>query len=88
MLTKEPATANAAFANLGARLSLQDDHNNTQAESVEDTFNWLQASKFIDGNFNVFDGASTPNCNQSESVPPFLSVFIIPSRCYAYPAFP
>lgn len=65
----EPATANTAFASLGARLSLQGDHNNTLADSVEDTFNWLQATKLIDGSFNVFDGAPTPNCDQSESVP-------------------
>lgn len=64
--------ANAAYANLGARLSLRDDNNNTQAKSAEDTLNWLQTSKFIDGSFDVFDGAHAQDCDQSESVLPML----------------
>ncbi|KAI0865861.1 glycosyl hydrolase family 76-domain-containing protein [Xylaria cubensis] len=60
--------ANVAYANLGARLSLQDGKNQTQAKSVEDTFNWLQTSKFIDAKFNVYDGASVPECDQINRV--------------------
>ncbi|KAI0197173.1 glycoside hydrolase family 76 protein [Xylaria flabelliformis] len=62
--------ANVAYANLGARLSLQDGKNQTQAKSVEETFNWLQTSKFIDAKFNVYDGASVPECDQINRVQP------------------
>ncbi|KAI0439354.1 glycosyl hydrolase family 76-domain-containing protein [Xylaria telfairii] len=54
--------ANVAYANLGARLTLQDGNNKTQAQSVEDTFDWLQTTKLIDATFNVFDGSYSQNC--------------------------
>ncbi|KAI0457011.1 glycosyl hydrolase family 76-domain-containing protein [Xylaria acuta] len=60
--------ANVAYANLGARLSLQDGNNKTQAESVEDAFDWLQTSKFIDGKFNVYDGAQVAECDSINKV--------------------
>ncbi|KAJ8124691.1 hypothetical protein O1611_g8950 [Lasiodiplodia mahajangana] len=56
--------ANVAYANLAARLSLQDGNNKTQANAVEDTFSFLQASKLIDANYNVFDGAQADDCDQ------------------------
>ncbi|RYC57379.1 hypothetical protein CHU98_g8833 [Xylaria longipes] len=43
----------STYANLGARLSLQDGNNKTQAESVANTFGWLLDSKLIDGKYNV-----------------------------------
>ncbi|KAI1753244.1 glycosyl hydrolase family 76-domain-containing protein [Xylaria castorea] len=60
--------ANVAYANLGARLSLQDGNNKTQAKLAEDTFDWLQASKFIDGKFNIYDGAQVAECDEINKV--------------------
>ncbi len=64
---EELASASVAYTNLGARLSLQDGNNRTQAKLVEDTIDWLETSKFIDSNFNVYDGAQVSNCDSSES---------------------
>ncbi|KAI0874578.1 glycosyl hydrolase family 76-domain-containing protein [Hypoxylon argillaceum] len=56
--------ANVAYANLAARLSLQDGNNETQADSVDDTFSFLQTTGLIDSKFDVFDGAQSINCNE------------------------
>ncbi|KAI0515457.1 glycosyl hydrolase family 76-domain-containing protein [Xylaria bambusicola] len=56
-------SASAAYANLGARLSVWNGNNETQAKSVEDTFDWLQDVNIIDDKFNVFDGAMVPDCD-------------------------
>ncbi|KAI1124373.1 glycosyl hydrolase family 76-domain-containing protein [Nemania abortiva] len=56
--------ANVAYANLAARLSLQNGHNETQADAVEDTFSFLQDTKLIDSNFNVFDGTQATDCSE------------------------
>ncbi|KAI1827877.1 glycosyl hydrolase family 76-domain-containing protein [Xylaria intraflava] len=54
--------ANAAYANLGARLNLLQ-ANQAQAASVQETFQLLQTLKFIDDDFNVYNGAPVPNCS-------------------------
>ncbi|KAI1345890.1 glycosyl hydrolase family 76-domain-containing protein [Xylaria sp. FL0043] len=56
-------SANVAYANLGARLSVLDGNNQTQATSVQNTFDFLETSKFIDSKFNVYTGASVPDCD-------------------------
>ncbi|KAI0977566.1 glycosyl hydrolase family 76-domain-containing protein [Xylaria arbuscula] len=61
-------SANVAYANLGARLSLQDGQNKTQADSVEDTFDLLENSKIIDSKFDVYEGAQVSDCDEINKI--------------------
>ncbi|KAF2972833.1 hypothetical protein GQX73_g799 [Xylaria multiplex] len=61
-------SSNVAYANLGARLRLQDGENKTQSQLVEDTFDWLETVKLIDSKFNVYDGAQANDCDQINKV--------------------
>ncbi|KAI8630210.1 glycoside hydrolase family 76 protein [Xylariaceae sp. FL1651] len=56
-------TANAAYLNLGARLSLLGGNNKTAATLVGEAFDKLQSLGLIDDDFNVFDGAHAPDCD-------------------------
>ncbi|KAI1173982.1 glycosyl hydrolase family 76-domain-containing protein [Nemania sp. FL0916] len=60
--------ASAAYADLGVRLSVQDDNNQTQIKAALDTFKFLQTKKFIDSDFNVFSGAQAQDCSQVNKV--------------------
>ncbi|KAI0433015.1 glycosyl hydrolase family 76-domain-containing protein [Xylaria sp. FL1042] len=78
-------SANVAYANLGARLSLQDKNNKTQATSVGDTFDWLETSNFIDSKFNVFDGAQVSDCDSVNKLQfSYTSAFALESAAVMY----
>ncbi|KAI3339727.1 glycosyl hydrolase family 76-domain-containing protein [Ustulina deusta] len=78
-------SASVAYTNLGARLSLQDGNNRTQAKLVEDTIDWLETSKFIDSNFNVYDGAQVSNCDSINKLQfSYLSAFALESAATMY----
>ncbi|KAI1360031.1 glycosyl hydrolase family 76-domain-containing protein [Xylaria arbuscula] len=61
-------SANAAFANLAARLAVWDGNSGTSAVWVQDTFQFLEDADFIDSDFNVFDGATVPDCDAINKV--------------------
>jgi mannan endo-1,6-alpha-mannosidase len=74
MLMTEVASANVAYANLGARLSLLGKNNETQTKLVQSTFDTLNSLGLIDENFNVFDGTDSSACSDGEF--PFgISIF-------------
>ncbi|KAI1421338.1 glycosyl hydrolase family 76-domain-containing protein [Xylaria sp. FL1777] len=78
-------SANVAYADLGARLSLQDGNNKTQAKLVEDTLDWLETAKFIDGEFNVYDGAHTPDCDNINKFQfSYIAAFALESAATMY----
>ncbi|TGJ80509.1 hypothetical protein E0Z10_g8252 [Xylaria hypoxylon] len=77
--------ANVAYANLGARLSLQDRKNETRPQLVEDTFDWLETSKFIDSNFNVYDGAQAFDCDETNKLQfSYVSAFALESAAIMF----
>ncbi|KAI0534180.1 glycosyl hydrolase family 76-domain-containing protein [Xylaria digitata] len=78
-------SANVAYANLGARLSLQDGENKTQPQLVEDTFDWLETAKFIDSKFNVYDGAQANDCDQINKIQfSYVSAFALEGAAAMY----
>ncbi|GAW17447.1 hypothetical protein ANO14919_069040 [Xylariales sp. No.14919] len=78
-------SSNVAYANLGAGLSLQDRQNETLPKLVEDTFDWLESSKFIDSNFNVYDGAQASDCSKiSKAQFSYISAFALESAAIMF----
>ncbi|KAK5627378.1 hypothetical protein RRF57_003093 [Xylaria bambusicola] len=78
-------SASAAYANIGARLSFWNGGNETQANSVKDTFDWLQAAGLIDDKFNVFDGAVVPDCDQISKLQfSYVSALLLESAAVMY----
>ncbi|KAL7623554.1 hypothetical protein AAE478_007237 [Parahypoxylon ruwenzoriense] len=54
--------ANGAFFNMGARLARYT-RNDTYAKWATDTWDWIMSVKYIDADWNVFDGGHVPfNC--------------------------
>ena len=51
-----PGIANGCFFNLGARLARYTD-NKTYSDWAEKTWDWMQKIGFMDGEYNIYDGA-------------------------------
>ncbi|KAI1283609.1 glycosyl hydrolase family 76-domain-containing protein [Xylaria sp. FL0933] len=78
-------SANVAYANLAARLSVQNGNDKTQATAVQDTFDFLETSKFIDSKFNVFNGAPVMSCDNIDKLQfSYLSALALESAAVMY----
>ncbi|KAI0814573.1 glycosyl hydrolase family 76-domain-containing protein [Xylaria sp. FL0064] len=78
-------SANVAYANLAARLSVQNGNDKTHATAVQDTFDFLETSKLIDSKFNVFDGAPVMSCDSIDKLQfSYVSALALESAAVMY----